>query len=394
MTNPVQPNSGAPESGDQAGTAKDSQTLKKTAITDWHAAQGARLVEFAGYSMPVQYESIVSEHSATRTAAGVFDISHMARLRFDGPRADQLLDHLLTRRVTDMQVGMVRYSLICNEQGGILDDVLVSNIETPSGRQYFLLVVNASNHEKIVNWIAPHLADFPDVACNDVTEMTTMIAVQGPKAAAVVDRLFDKKPSDLSYYRSVCCDQMKKPCIVSRTGYTGEDGFELIVRNEDAPRVWENVMLAGREHDIAPVGLGARDTLRLEAGMPLYGCELGEGINPITAGLGFAVNVKDRDFIGRETLAKAKKAGSDVVRVGLKLEGRRAARQGAELIDDGNRTVGHVTSGTFSPTLSTPIAMAYLPRELATVGTSIEVDIRGAKANAQIVETPFYKRKK
>ncbi|GAB5404084.1 MAG: glycine cleavage system aminomethyltransferase GcvT [Aureliella sp.] len=381
--------------GDGNATANGSQSdLKTTALTSWHAEKGARLVEFAGYSMPVQYESIVAEHNATRNAVGAFDISHMARIRFEGPRAHELLDHLLTRRVTDMKTGMVRYSLMCNEQGGILDDVLVSNLETPSSKQYFLLVVNAANHQKIIQWITPHLADYPDVACNDVTEMTTMIAVQGPGAVATVNRLVDYDVSALGYYRATVCDQMQKPIIVSRTGYTGEDGYELIVRNEDAPRVWENVMLSGREHGVAPVGLAARDTLRLEAGMPLYGHELGEDIDPITAGLGFAANVKDREFIGRDALAKLKAVESDCVRVGLKLAGRRAARQGAGLVDDSNRTVGHVTSGTFSPTLSTPIAMAYLPRELATIGMKIDVDIRGSKTTAEIVEIPFYRRKK
>lgn len=376
-----------------AVTQSDTPTSSQaTPLTAWHVAQNARMVEFAGYQMPIQYSTIVGEHNATRKQAGLFDISHMGRIRFEGPRAHELLDHLLTRRVDNMKTGMFRYSMMCNEEGGILDDVLISNLETPSSRQYFLLVVNASNRPKILKWLAPHLADYPDVACNDVTDSTAMISVQGPRAAEIVDKLFPSRVSSLKYYRGMVIDQMSKPCIVSRTGYTGEDGFELIVRDEDAPRVWENLMLAGREHGIEPVGLGARDTLRLEAGMPLYGHELSEEMDPITAGLEFAVSLQDRTFVGSEALRRKQEAGAEIARIGLKLSGRRAAREGAQLLDPDQHAVGTVTSGTFSPTLQHPIAMAYVDKRLATVGTSIDVDIRGSKTAAEIVELPFYQR--
>ena len=371
---------------------------RKTPLHAWHISHGARMASFAGYDMPIQYQGtmqphgIVAEHTATRTAAGVFDISHMGRLRFDGPRADQLLDHLLTRRVVDMQTGMVRYSLVCNEEGGILDDVLVSCLESPSGKVYFLLVVNASNREKIVRWLQPHLADFPDVEFHDVTDSTAMIAVQGPKAIEVCSRLLPASALQLGYYRAKVTDQMSKPCIVSRTGYTGEDGLELIVRAEDAERVWENIMLAGREHGIVAVGLGARDTLRLEAGMPLYGHELTEHIDPYTAGLAFACNLKDRTFIGSETLRQRSSNPLPARRVGLAIEGRRAARENAHCLDRDNRPVGTVTSGTFSPTLQRPIAMAYLSSEITQLGQTLDVDIRGTKATATVVELPFYRR--
>lgn len=352
------------------------------------------MAEFAGFNMPIQYSSIVPEHTATRQAAGLFDISHMGRLRFEGPRAHLLLDHLLTRRVADMRPGMLRYSMMCNEEGGILDDVLVANLESPSNRQFFLLVVNAGNRPKILKWIAPHLADFPDVEFRDATESTAMIALQGPKSAAIAERLFDPKILQLKNFRGLVTEQMSKPCIVSRTGYTGEDGFEFIVRNEDAARVWDNLLLAGREHGIEPVGLGARDTLRLEAGMPLYGHELSETIDPFTAGLGFAVSLGDRSFLGSDALAKLKDAPRTMQRIGLQFGGRRAAREGAGIVDSDGRSVGRVTSGTFSPTLQLPIAMAYVAPELATVGTSIEVDIRGTSTEAQIVPLPFYKTTK
>ena len=377
---------------DHESTQVSPSSLAGTPLTAWHLARGARMAEFAGYSMPIQYSTIVTEHTATRQAAGLFDISHMGRLRFEGPRAHMLLDHLLTRKVTDIRPGMVRYSLMCNEEGGILDDVLIANLESPSSRQFFLLVVNAGNRAKILKWLAPHLADFPDVEFRDATETTAMLAVQGPKAVAIVERLFDKRVTQLKYYRGLVTEQMSKPCIVTRTGYTGEDGFELIVRAEDALRVWENIMLAGREHGIEPVGLGARDTLRLEAGMPLYGHELTEAMDPFTAGLGFAVSLGDRSFLGSETLAKLKEAPRSLTRIGVKLSGRRAAREGASFIDSDNRTVGTVTSGTFSPTLQVPVAMGYVAPELSVVGTTIDVDIRGSRASAEIVELPFYHR--
>lgn len=364
----------------------------KTPLYEWHIQHGARMAPFAGYEMPIQYSGIVAEHTATRTGLGVFDISHMGRLRFDGPRADQLLDHVLTRRVCDMQVGQVRYSLVCNEEGGILDDVLVSCLESPSGKIYFLLVVNASNKDKIVKWLQPHLSDFPDVEFHDVTQSTAMIAVQGPKAVEVCQKLLPPSVLQLGYYKAKVTEQMSKPCIVSRTGYTGEDGFELIVRAEDAVRVWENVLLSGREIGASPVGLGARDTLRLEAGMPLYGHELNEQIDPYTAGLSFACNLKDRQFIGSASLAIKSKEALPVKRVGLNIEGRRAAREEAVLYDADQRAIGRVTSGTFSPTFNRPISMAYLQSDLAHPGTSIEVDIRGSRAAATVVELPFYKR--
>lgn len=364
----------------------------KTPLHDWHVGHGARMAQFAGYQMPIQYSGIVAEHTATRHGVGVFDISHMGRLRFDGPRADQLLDRLLTRRVLDMEPGQVRYSLVCNEAGGILDDVLVSCLESPSGKIYFLLVVNASNKEKIVRWLDPHLAEYPDVEFHDVTESTAMIAVQGPKAVQVCGKLFAPNVLGLGYYRSKVTEQMSKPCVVSRTGYTGEDGFELIVRAEDAPRVWENLLLAGRDLGISPVGLGARDTLRLEAGMPLYGHELDESIDPYQAGLGFACQCKDRDFIGRDVLAIKSKQSQVSKRVGIFLDGRRAAREQSECFDlQGNR-IGTVTSGTFSPTLQKPISMAYLDTGASAIGSEIQVDIRGTSSKAWVCELPFYKR--
>lgn len=349
------------------------------------------MVDFAGWSMPVQYSSVISEHTATREAAGVFDISHMGRIRIEGPHAATFLDRLVTRRVTDMYPGQVRYALLTNEQGGILDDVLVYHLETPSGKRYYLLVVNASNRAKIMHWIGVQWTEEDLVTVTDRTLDTAMIAIQGPQAVAIVDRLVDVDVTAMKYYHGCVSSQMQKSCIVSRTGYTGEDGCELIVRNDDAQQVWNNVLLAGREAGIQPVGLGARDTLRLEAGMPLYGHELSEEINPYQAGLGFAVNLKDRDFVGRDALVQCQRDSEQRIRVGIELEGKRPAREHCPVLLDG-QAVGEITSGTFSPTFRKPLAMAYVAPSASAVGTQLTIDIRGKQAPARVAALPFYTR--
>ncbi len=232
-----------------------SESLASTPLDAWHRAAGAKMLPFAGYEMPIVYSSIVAEHHACRNAAAVFDVSHMGRLKFEGDGSEDLLDHLLSRRVSDMPLGRVRYGLICNEEGGVLDDVLVSNLETPSQKRFHLMVVNASNRQKIIDWITPRMADFPTVTMSDRTDLTAMIAVQGPKAMDICGRLFKSDPSKLKYFQSRITDQMGKPVIISRTGYTGEDGFELVVRAEEANRVWENLMLIGRDEGFIAAGL-------------------------------------------------------------------------------------------------------------------------------------------
>ncbi|TWU50858.1 Glycine cleavage system T protein [Rubripirellula tenax] len=349
------------------------------------------MVPFAGYSMPIQYSSIVAEHQACRTSAALFDVSHMGRLKFEGNGSEDLLDHLLTRRVSDMPMGRVRYGLICDENGGVLDDVLVSNLETPSQKRFHLLVVNASNRQKIIDWITPRMDDFPTVTMSDRTELTAMIAVQGPRAMDVCQRLFKSDPTKLKYYHATITDQMKKPVIVSRTGYTGEDGFELVVRAEEANRVWENLMLVGRDVGFTAAGLGARDTLRMEAAMPLYGHELDETIDPISAGLSFACNLKDRSFIGSDAIAKIAAGGPSRVRIGLLPDGKRPARDGLDVLTPEGKKIGTITSGGPSPTLDRPIAMAYVDAEFANL-PSYQIDIRGKMVPATPTALPFYKR--
>lgn len=355
------------------------------------------MVPFAGYEMPIHYSTadqpggIVAEHQTCRTRAALFDVSHMGRLRFDGDQATEFLDHVLTRRVTDLPIGGVRYSMICNAEGGVLDDVLIYNVETPSQRQFYLMVVNASNRAKILSWLESHLADFPTVTMSDRTELTAMIAVQGPMAVDVCKRLFQFDPSRLKNYQARITDQFAKPVIVSRTGYTGEDGLELIVRAEEANRVWENLLLVGREAGFAAAGLGARDTLRMEACMPLYGHELSEDIDPLSAGLSFAVNLNDRSFIGDEALRKIKQAGPKRVRVGLLPEGKRPAREGCPVLDTDGNVIGQVTSGGPSPTLGVPIAIAMVDSAHAQ-DAEFQIDIRGRQAAARLTAIPFYRR--
>ncbi|EMI25724.1 MULTISPECIES: glycine cleavage system aminomethyltransferase GcvT [Rhodopirellula] len=376
---------------DPVGNPTSPADFLQTPLDAWHRQAGAKMVPFAGYEMPIQYEGIVAEHQACRTKAALFDVSHMGRLRFDGDHAAEFLDHVLTRRVTDMVPGQVRYGMVCNAEGGVLDDVLVSFLQTPSERRFHLLVVNASNREKILKWFEPHLADFPTVTMSDRTELTAMIAIQGPMAIEVCKKLFSIDPSRLKNYNAFITDQFKKPVIVSRTGYTGEDGLELIVRAEEAHRVWENVLLAGREAGFVAAGLGARDTLRMEAGMPLYGHELDETIDPITAGLKFGCNLKDRHFIGEEALRAVAEQGPTRRRIGLLPTGKRPAREGCDVLSADGEKIGQVTSGGPSPTLGVPIAMATIDAKHAK-DASFQIDIRGKTTDALPTKLPFYKR--
>jgi aminomethyltransferase len=343
------------------------------------------MIDFAGWEMPVQYQSIIEEHQSVREAAGLFDIAHMGRIKFSGADACRLLDYLVTNDVTKLQPGEIRYSLIVDESGGVLDDVLVYRFEP-----FYYLVVNASNRLKIVEWITRHQGGF-DAHVEDQTLATFMLAVQGPRALDILHPHVDVEISDLKYYCG--CEAMifGRPALVSRTGYTGEDGFEFVVASSDGPDVWHRLIADGKEMSLAACGLGARDTLRLEAGMPLYGHELSESIDPLTAGLSFAVKLNAKDFIGKQALVARKNTGIHRERVGLVLEGRRIAREGAPVLR-GGKEIGQVTSGTFSPTLQKSIAMAYLDKGAAAIGEAVEIDIRGKREAATLAGLPFYRR--
>jgi aminomethyltransferase len=370
--------------------------LLRTPLHDWHAAHGGRMVDFAGWSMPVQYTSITAEHQATRNAVGVFDISHMGRLQFFGLDAERFLDAVVTRRVTDMRSGQIRYGLMCNSAGGILDDVLVYRLPVDGpisdDTSTFQVVVNASNRAKIVDWLERRLPDYA-TRMEDATTVTAMIAVQGPQALELVAPHFSGDLKAMRYYTGGFGQIDGVECFVSRTGYTGEDGCEIICAAESAQALWQKFIDLSKSESGMAVGLGARDTLRLEAAMPLYEHELSETINPIQAGLAFAVNFGDREFVGREALERAACDTNQPVRVGLQLDGKRVPRQGAAVIL-GDEAVGEVTSGTFSPTFERPIAMAYVRPSAKTVGTQLAVDIRGSQCPAFVVPLPFYERRR
>ena len=352
------------------------------------------MVDFAGWSMPVHYSSIVAEHSATRSAIGVFDISHMGRFRVSGADAAAYLDRILTRRVVDLRAGRIRYSLVCHHDGGILDDVLVYRTADESG-EYFLLVVNASNRDKILGWMHEHVLNF-EVDIDDATERTAMIAVQGPAAINLINELDLPTPdgaciADLKYYRCMRSEMDGVTLLLSRTGYTGEDGFELVLSADASLGLWKSILERGNRLGACAAGLGARDTLRLEAAMPLYGHELSDDINPFQAGLEFAVNLEQRDFIGHAALVQLQDDEDQPRRVGLELSGKRVPRENYRIFAN-NEDVGYVTSGTFSPTLAGPIAMGYVARGCAAIGSPWEVEIRGQRVAARIVDLPFYRR--
>jgi aminomethyltransferase len=357
---------------------------RRTSLFDRHVALGARMVPFSGWDMPVQYAGVIPEHKAVRSGVGLFDVSHMARLSFGGPDALTLLEEVFTNSVAGMKDMQVRYGLICNEAGGILDDVLV--YKWPYG---YAMVVNAGNREKILAWLDSRKGG-KNVTIQDQTFDSTMIAVQGPRAVETVAGLFAADVAVLKYYYAVPTRYRDKGCVVSRTGYTGEDGFEAMVPNALGQTLWDELMGRGA----VPCGLGARDTLRLEAAMPLYGHELTEAINPIQAGLGWAVKPDKGSFVGRETLDTAAKETSKPVRIGLVLEGKRAAREGSPIQTPDGKSIGTVTSGSYTPHLDRSIAMGYVPRDQSAPGTALRIDFKGSTAPAAVVGLPFFKRAK
>lgn len=358
---------------------------KRTPLYDLHAAAGGRLVLFAGYLLPIQYASILAEHNAVRQKAGLFDVSHMGEIILSGPGALATLQQLLCNDYSGMNDGTVRYSPMLNPDGGIIDDLLVykkSDLE-------YLLVVNASNHDKDAAWISSHLQ--PETKFYDVSERIAQMALQGPLAQEILEKIC-KKPLPEKYYTF----QDNVPlcgasCLISRTGYTGEDGFEIYCQNENAPAIWSALIEAGAPLGLIPCGLGARDTLRSEAAMPLYGHEMTEEITPYEAGLSYFVKSAQKDFIGKTALIGKEKPSRK--RFGLKITGRGIAREHCPVFLDGAE-IGIVTTGVPSTTLGYPIAMALLPVDKVCIGQEVEVDVRGRKITAEIVKLPFYKRSK
>jgi aminomethyltransferase len=362
--------------------------LKRTAAYDFHVSQNARMVEFAGWEMPIVYRSIIDEHEQTRRSGSIFDVSHMGRLHFKGPDAQRFIDKVVTRKISDMVVGQSRYSLVCNESGGVMDDVIVSK-----DARHWMIVCNASNREKLLgHFNGIHRSGNFDLDLVDQTEATVMVAIQGPR---VIERLSEMLSLDLKAlkrYHFLNESLMLVKYTIFRSGYTGEDGVEMILPAKMAGMALK--LLAGKldkpDATIKPAGLGARDTLRLEAGMPLYGHELTESIDPISANLGWAVDLT-KDFIGVGHLRGIKEKGPARKLVGLELEGKRIARQGMP-VKNGDAVVGQVTSGTFGPTVQKSIAMAYVDAATSAEGTALQVDLKGTLNPAQVVKLPFYKR--
>jgi aminomethyltransferase len=362
--------------------------LKRTPLYEFHVACGAKMVDFAGWEMPILYRGIGEEHLQTRSSGSLFDVSHMGRIYVSGGDAVGFLDRVLTRNVSQQRVGQSRYSLVCNSAGGVLDDVIVSK-----NAEHWLIVCNASNREKIVKHLNDVRESRPfDVKILDQTESTAMVAVQGPAVVGLISEALDIDVKAMKRYSFENGEYMMSRFTLFRSGYTGEDGVELIVSAGVAQMMVQSFAgeISKTEGPIKPAGLGARDTLRLEAAMPLYGHELGEGIDPISAGLGWAVDLS-KDFIGAEPLRVIGARGPAKKLVGIEVEGPRIARQGAG-VKVGEVLVGTVTSGTFSPTLKRSIAMGFVDAAHAAEGTSVSIDLRGATAEAKIVPLPFYKR--
>ena len=357
----------------------------KTPLHDTHVELGARMVEFAGWSMPVQYTGIRAEHLHTRSACSLFDVSHMGRLKLAGSDAGSLLNRLCTRNLADADVGRCYYSHICREDGGILDDVIVSRFEDQWG-----VVCNASNREKITAWITKH-AEGLDVKLTDETTATAMIAIQGPKTMDVARGLVGSDLDEVKRFRFRTFDVMGMPITVYQSGYTGEHGFEIVVPAGIVKMLVPQLLgTKDRPHAIVrPAGLGARDTLRLEAAMPLYGHELSEEVDSLTAGQAWCVDLS-KDFIGGEAMRKLKESGLKRRLVGLELDSRRIARQHS-VVYSGETSIGEVTSGTLSPTLDKSIAMASVLAEHTEVGSSLEVAVGKGRIAAKVVALPFYK---
>lgn len=359
----------------------------KTPLYDTHVKYGGKIVPFAGYLLPVQYPSgVIKEHLAVRTQCGLFDVSHMGEITCIGPDALANLNHLLTNDFTTMYDGQARYSPMCYDDGGVVDDLIVYKIRD----EHYFIVVNAANKDKDFKWMKEH--EFGDAVFSDISDTVGQIALQGPNAKKILLKIAKEEDLPKKYYS---CNSHAEaagiPCILSKTGYTGEDGYEIYMAADKAADMWEALLEAGKEDGLIPCGLGARDTLRLEAAMPLYGHEMDETVTPLEAGLNFAVKMKKEEFIGKAALEA--KGEPSRVRVGLKVTGRGIIRE-HEAVYVGDTQIGMTTSGTHAPYLGYPIAMAMVDAKYSEIGTAVEADVRGRRVAAEIVALPFYKRAK
>jgi aminomethyltransferase len=367
-------------------------TDRRTALHQRHIDSGARMVSFAGWEMPIQYTGILGEHQAVREAAGLFDLGHMGEVAFTGPDAEAFLQWTTTNDVSALAPGAAQYALLPNETGGAIDDIIV--YRRPEGEEGYLVVVNAANHERDVAWLNElrKRRNDLDVTVTDVSGETGMIAIPGPKAEAITAKVTDADLGAIAPFHWARGTVAGIDAMIARTGYTGEDGFEFYASNDDIVTIWDALMEAGEPEGLVPVGLGARDTLRLEARMPLYGQELGEAISPYEAGLGWAIKPDAKDFVGREAMVATKGTGSTRKAVGFTTVVRSSApRTHCKVFVDGEE-IGEVTSGALSPTLQGNIGLALIDRAHAGVGKPLQIEIRGKLVDAEQVKTPFYKR--
>jgi aminomethyltransferase len=378
-----------------SSSLETTPAIRKTALNAVHRGMGARMVEFNGWEMPVEYPAtggLIAEHLAVRTRAGIFDVSHMGDIRIAGPQAVEATQHITMNDASRLAIGQAQYSALLYPQGTFVDDVIVHRL----GEQEFLLVINAGTREKDFNWVHENVRGFNCTAEN-LSDDFTQIAIQGPRAQELLQQLTDADLGGVKFYwftHGTLCGL--KSILIARTGYTAEDGFEIYVPADEATsaRVWNEVLKAGREFNALPCGLGARNTLRLEGRLPLYGHEISESISVWEAGLDRFCKMEKGDFVGRSALERARAARLKRTLAGLEMVERGIARDGYKVLDEGGREVGYVTSGSHAPFLKKNIAVAYVPPSLAEVGTQLRVEIRGQGVGAKVVPTPFYRRPK
>jgi aminomethyltransferase len=360
--------------------------VRKTKLHNLHVNLGARIVEFAGWSMPVYYSGIVEEHRGVREAVGLFDVSHMGEIEIRGPGHLVYANALLSNDVSKLEIGQAQYTVMLHEDGGIVDDLLAYRFA-----DRIMLVVNAANTEKDVRWVTEHQPS--DVEVEDLSHEITQLALQGPMSDRILSRVTDIPLDELKYYWFREAEVAGVSAVVSRTGYTGERGFEVYLRvgSETAERVWTTLQEAGRAEGLVPVGLGARDTLRLEMGYCLYGNDISAETNPLEAGLGWITKLKKGPFVGREALLRAKELGISRRLFGLEMTGREIPRPGYA-IHDGDREIGRVTSGAYGPSVGKGIALGYLRKDVAVEGIDVDVLVRGKRARARTVKPPFHRQ--
>jgi aminomethyltransferase len=363
--------------------------LKGTPLNQWHRGHGAKMVDFGGWDMPMQFDGILAEHHAVRERAGLFDVSHMGEVRVQGDDALAFIQHLITNDAGSLEIGQAQYTVMANHDGGVIDDLLVYRLDDID----YLLVVNAATTPKDVAWIEEQAGAFDgSFSVRDESDDWAQLAIQGPRAEDVLERVVPLDLASIRYYRSAFSDFAGASALVSRTGYTGEDGFEVYLPSSAAEALADAILEAGSAEGVVPVGLGARDTLRLEAGMLLYGNDMDESRSPVEAGLRWLIKPDKGEFVGKRAITAQLEGGTEERLVGFELLDRGVPRHGYSLCTTDDETIGEVTSGSFSPTLQRGIGLGYVPVGNADADAVLKVDVRGRKLRARVVKIPFYKR--